>query len=158
MTEQMSDVVARSHLRATQVQITFLTAGAAEKRTDFSNIMFKILNEQRKEEKAEKSGKSAEPSGRSSSERRSSSRRSRRSGVGFTYGALGRIMDDNWASGDDAGHHEDGIRSSLEEFMARAAPLDPPERSNDPVRMWACSACTYMNSGGHRCAICGGLR
>ncbi|CAJ1959325.1 unnamed protein product [Cylindrotheca closterium] len=47
ITEQMSDVLARSHIRASQVQISFLTATAAEKRVDFSNLMFTILHSER---------------------------------------------------------------------------------------------------------------
>lgn len=47
ITEQLSDVLARSHIRASQVQISFLTAGAAEKRVDFSNLMFSILHAER---------------------------------------------------------------------------------------------------------------
>lgn len=38
ITEQISDVVARSHLRATQSQIQFLTAAAVEKRKDFTDV------------------------------------------------------------------------------------------------------------------------
>jgi len=47
ITEQMSDILARSHIRASQVQISFVTAGAAEKRIDFSSLMFSILHQER---------------------------------------------------------------------------------------------------------------
>jgi hypothetical protein len=51
MTEQMSNVVARSHLRATQAQITYLTASSAEKRKEFSYLMINFLHEEVKEAK-----------------------------------------------------------------------------------------------------------
>jgi len=49
LTEQMSDIVARSHLRASQVQITYLTAGAAEKRLELNNFVFQIYREEKRE-------------------------------------------------------------------------------------------------------------
>ncbi len=54
MTEQMSDIVARTHLRATQTQIMFLTSEAAEKRRDFSSFLIAVLNDERKEKADEK--------------------------------------------------------------------------------------------------------
>ena len=148
MTEQMSDVVARSHLRATKVQILFLTAKTAEKREEFSNVMFSILNEERKETRKTKNLKPGE-----ANESRSSRRY--RNTNSSPLGSLGRVVNDNWSS--EIADNE--LRSTIEEFMARAVPLDPPERTDAGAsRMWACPACTYMNSGGNRCAICGGLR
>jgi hypothetical protein len=156
MTEQMSDIVARAYLRATQVQIIFLTAGAAEKRNEFANFMFSILNDERKEEileRAERASRSAKPSPTSET----ISTRRHRHATPSPLGALGRVVDDSWSSDNDNAQ-DDGIRSSLDEFLSRAAPLDPPERNENPVRMWSCSACTYMNSRGSRCAMCGSLR
>ena len=49
LTEQMSDIVARSHLRASQIQITYLTAGAAEKRLELNNFLFQIYREEKRE-------------------------------------------------------------------------------------------------------------
>lgn len=49
MTEQLSDIVARAHLRATQTQIMFMTNEAAEKRRDFSSFMITVLNDERKQ-------------------------------------------------------------------------------------------------------------
>ena len=49
LTEQMSDIVARSHLRASQVQITYLTSGAAEKRLELNNFIFQIYREEKRE-------------------------------------------------------------------------------------------------------------
>jgi hypothetical protein len=146
MTEQMSDVVARAHVRATQVQITFLTAGATEKRQEFNNLMFTILNEERKEENEAKSGISSETNAPRSSSRH-------RHVIPSPFGVIRRVVDDGWSSENE----DDGLRSTLEQFMSRAIPLDAPEGNEIPVRMWACTACTYMNNG-HRCAMCGGLR
>ncbi len=49
LTEQMSDIVARSHLRASQIQITYLTSGAAEKRLELNNFLFQIYREEKRE-------------------------------------------------------------------------------------------------------------
>lgn len=49
LTEQMSDIVARSHLRASQIQITYLTSGAAEKRLELNNFLFQIYREDKRE-------------------------------------------------------------------------------------------------------------
>lgn len=159
MTEQMSDIVARAHLRATQMQIMFLTAGAAEKRTEFTNLMFSILNEEQKEhamDKAEKVSKSP----RSSPNRgRVSSTRRYRHGAPSPLGALGRVVDDSWSPDNDNVVDNDPIRSTLDEFLTQAAALDPQQRAENATRMWACSACTYMNTNpGFRCAMCGGHR
>jgi len=51
MTEQMSDIVARKHIRATQMQVMFLTNGACEKRSELSSFMLTVLKDQRKEAK-----------------------------------------------------------------------------------------------------------
>jgi len=127
MTEQMSDIVARSHLRATKVQITFLTSSAAERRNDFTNLMFSILNEERKETKLTRAPKS----------------------LGINVISEGSVSQR---------HRNDGVLPSpLDEFMSRAQ-LDPTGGNENHLNMWACSACTYMNSGGFRCAICGHRR
>lgn len=49
LTEQLSDIVARSHLRASQIQITYLTSGAAEKRLELNNFIFQIYREEKRE-------------------------------------------------------------------------------------------------------------
>lgn len=109
LTEQMSDIVARRHLRATQVQITFLTANAAEKRQDLSNLLFSILHDEEKESKKAK----------------------------------------RWEL-------FDGVDEELNTLMGRAAARVAVEEMVLPaVQMWECSACTYMNQGGRRCAMCG---
>jgi ankyrin repeat protein len=50
LTEQLSDIVARKHLRATQMQIMFLTKNGCHKRGEFTSLMLSLLNEQLKEE------------------------------------------------------------------------------------------------------------
>lgn len=50
LTEQLSDIVARKHLRATQMQIMFLTKNACHKRGEFTSLMLSLLNEQLKDE------------------------------------------------------------------------------------------------------------
>jgi len=53
ITEQMSDICARRHLRASQIQIMYLTNSACEKRIHFQNLMLKLLQHQRKEAEEE---------------------------------------------------------------------------------------------------------
>lgn len=53
LTEQTSDIVARKHLRATQMQIMFLTNGVCQKRSELTSFMLSLLNEQLKEAKEE---------------------------------------------------------------------------------------------------------
>ena len=121
ITEQMSDIVARSHLRATQVQITFLTAGAAEKREEFTNLMFTILNEEKKELKNEKKSTKITSQARSA-ERRPSSRRHR-----TLEGRLRRLLaDDAWGGVDEW--------SSGEEASVRKTSRTTP--NNDGGRIW----------------------
>lgn len=50
LSEQLSDIVARSHLRATQTQIIFLTSTTAEKRREVSVLLISMLDEAQKEE------------------------------------------------------------------------------------------------------------
>jgi Ariadne domain len=50
LTEQISDVVARKHIRATHEQIVYLTKATAQKRNDFSNIMVLCLRAEKQEE------------------------------------------------------------------------------------------------------------
>lgn len=145
LTEQMSDIVARAHLRATQVQITFLTANAAEKREDFSNLIFSILHEERKEAIFEEKVLSSVAASAS----QPFSRAAATPDVGL---ALQRGSDDSSDEGD-------GNRFSFGQFMARAVALEAGDAAEaQGTRMWECGACTYMNSSGHRCAMCGTLR
>jgi len=63
LTEQMSDIVARSRLRASQIQITYMTSGAAEKRLELNNFLFQIYREEKRNalrQKQRESKKAAE--------------------------------------------------------------------------------------------------
>jgi hypothetical protein len=156
ITEQMSDIVARSHLRATQYQISFLTAGAAEKRAEFSDLMFSILNDEEREERATKT--------RSDSEKVWTPMRKRGTMPRPTpFDNVGRMVGSDTTqthaspAGPDIMH--DALRQSLDEFMSHSVALDPSDGPrSDPVTMWGCQACTYMNSDGRRCAMCGTMR
>lgn len=53
LTEQASDIVARRHLRATQMQIMFVTKSAFQKRRELTSFMLSLLNEKLKEAKAD---------------------------------------------------------------------------------------------------------
>lgn len=154
ITEQMSDIVARSHLRATQYQISFLTAGAAEKRTEFSELMFSILNDEEREEKATKIRSDSEKGWRSMRNRGTMPRPTPFDNVGRMVG--GDTLTQTHTSPNGPDFVQAALRQSLDDFMSHSVALDPSDGPrSDPVTMWACQACTYMNSDGRRCAMCG---
>lgn len=170
MTEQMSDVVARSHLRASQSQIKFLTTVASEKRKEFSNVMIGIHMLERKEAQQELAGaaeaKPKEPSGRN---------RAIPEGFLDSLGAAtataatrntNQTINDNANATEDAtastladADMEEAIQASLAEYAVSRSPRSAAEEALDEViGDWACSACTYVNAEGRRCAMCGTAR
>lgn len=151
MTEHISDVVARSHIRATQTQIDFLTAAAAEKRKEFSNVMINILLEESKDFFRERTrvvnGATLLPG----------------SGLDTVVGMTDTVS--SYRAFRPRGAFHDGdiadraVQESLEEFIANTGSdflfeYGSDEEDND----WACSACTYVNAGGMRCDLCGSHR
>lgn len=141
LTEQMSDIVARAHLRATQVQISFLTASAAEKREDLSNLIFSILHEESKESasKAKAKVKATQPA----------------TAMLAGHSVFGRPRDNDSDTSDDAPM----TSADLNEILARMMPMGyETEQPPPPVSMWECTACTYMNGRDRHCAMCGTLR
>lgn len=172
MTEQLSDVVARSHLRATQTQILFLTAATAEKRKEFSNLMVTILAKEKK--RMEKEG------AYSGTFLASGKKKNRDRKITLPLENLdGPILSDDDGTElpgstsnnsdnaiDDENSKEEieaAIRASLARFMANTGELDVLNVESDNGESdaehtqgdWSCSACTYVNSQGTRCAMCG---
>ncbi|KAL3915555.1 MAG: hypothetical protein SGILL_005595 [Bacillariaceae sp.] len=155
LTEQMSDIVARSHLRATQIQITFLTKAAAEKRVEFTNMMFQIYKDEKKElaryeqrkEEEERNGTKAPDANMP--------------GTGRARNSLAQIMAMH-QSGRDRHFVNDDLNDALADFMERTRVFEPDRArrglDDGPVRMWECSRCTYMNNGGRHCEMCGSRR
>lgn len=174
MTEQMSDVVARSHLRATQSQITFLTASATEKRKEFSNLMIRILVSDRRDTQQDSmtAVETVENIRKSRKARTLPSLLERiTSGVDTNSSSDGSrtptIAISSHPRPDEDEEMEEAIRASLEEFMtgSNRSPamieVDSPEAIADNERLagdWACAACTYVNISGIRCAMCGTRR
>ena len=111
ITEQMSDVLARSHIRASQVQISFLTAGAAEKRVDFSNLMFSILHAERGKQRTRREGQPRKK----------------------------QFLTDYASDGCDSYDSYDNDYESRDEEIVE----------------WSCAACTYINTAGIHCSMCG---
>jgi Ariadne domain len=154
MTEQISDVVARSHIRASQSQIMFLTKAAAEKRKEFSNVMINILFEEKQDRQ------------KSIGERQHGSSDGVRplalAGVGLdTITGLGNLAYPVRTIGDTT-HMERAVRRSLQNFLALSSPnnglMEAEDDDDDAGVDWPCQACTFVNSGGLRCSICGTLR
>ncbi|KAG7345581.1 IBR/half ring-finger domain containing protein [Nitzschia inconspicua] len=160
ITEQMSDIVARSHLRATQVQISFLTAGAAEKRVELSNMVFQIYREERKEIEKYEKRKENEKKYRAKSPRGETPPSS-----GVPRPSLSEIMLMHQRPRDLQFDHNN-VADALDGFVDRATRMDHHATqyrdldalASEAIRMWACSLCTYMNDGGRICAMCGRRR
>jgi hypothetical protein len=152
MTEQISDVVARHHIRATQTQIIFLTAAAAEKRKEFSNVMINALLEEKKDGRRE--------------EKREAKTANRLLGggldtvVGLTASRTASGSDREPISRSDSEDSDaaaEAVRESLVEFLASTGYGAGSEynTTDEEISDWACGACTYVNSGGRRCDVCG---
>jgi ankyrin repeat protein len=156
LTEQLSDIVARSHLRATQVQIAFLTKAAAEKRVEFTNTVFLIYRDEKKElARYERRRENEETSSSKSSE-------GQRTSSGHAFSSLEQILAMH-RSGEDRHTVEDDLNNALDGFIDRSQGFEPWRgrrhlMQDDPVRMWACSRCTYVNDGGRLCEMCGHRR
>jgi hypothetical protein len=148
LTEQISDVVARSHIRATQTQIAFLTAATSEKRKEFSNVMINILIEEKREEEEANRGKESD------------SKRGINGLPGSLLGNVVGLVSEPVSAGasriesDDSDNIDDAVRESLAEFLARSE-SDFLDYTSDGESDWACLACTYVNAGGRRCEMCG---
>ena len=182
MTEQMSDIVARKHLRATQVQIMSLTNGACQKRVELSSLMLTLLHQQRKDIKDMKD-ETARGNEASQQIQHSTVRRMPSASPYFALrnqfrGAGLDAMPSQLRHSLEARHHRAAVdddsddsgdlltgRSRLdrdEEFAVQQAirasisayrsHLEPRVATN--TADWACQLCTYMNTGRH-CAMCG---
>lgn len=152
MTEQVSDLVARSHIRATQTQIAFLTNVTARKREEFSKVMIKILSTERNEEIERKREDQGE------------GRRRRHDEYGqrpCLFGSIRGMADDFTFRSERvaSGLVDEVVRESLERYLATVAAargfLDCANDSNEEESSWPCSACTYVNVGrDRRCDMC----
>jgi hypothetical protein len=173
MTEQMSDVVARTHLRATQTQIMFLTCEAAEKRRNLSNFLIAVLDDERKEE-------------RENAERENDAQHRSIPPPIDIGGMLARLQsgvpvrnehddmdsDDNGVTDPYPGRRQrreieeeaamqEALQASLQAFIAESQSHETDgsnEEAEGPFTEWSCEACTYMNSRGRTCAMCGTTR
>jgi hypothetical protein len=148
LTEQISDVVARKHIRATQEQIVYLTKATAQKRNDFSNTMVSCLKaeaqeEQQKRQRAQQQetddGDAVGGSGLSSTTtpRESPARALLRQ-------SLGDLLAEN------------GLASLLE--YDSDDDHDDDDRRHNGLEDWMCPACTFVNTGRRRCEMCNGHR
>jgi hypothetical protein len=173
MTEQMSDIVARTHLRATQTQITFLTCEAAEKRRNLSNFLIAILDDERKKE-------------RENAERENVAQPRSISPPIDIGGMLARLQsrapvrnehddmesDDSGVTDPYPGHRQrreieeeaamqEALQASLQAFIAESQSHETDgdnEEAEGPFAEWSCEVCTYMNSRRRTCAMCGTAR
>jgi hypothetical protein len=162
VTEHLSDIVARAHLRATQTQIMFLTSGAAEKRRDFSNLMLTILHDELREQTYANANDrptlsvSDDDDGPYESMMRGATKKMLVLEL-FPETAIRAGLDlpiEPFGDGAD-------VYNELERVVRQSLNLGEPEHQQahalDPSYRWAqwsCPACTYANIGGSHCAMC----
>jgi len=157
LAEQMSDIVARKHIRATQMQIMFMTNSACEKRHEFNSFMLSLLNEQIKETneaaRRTKIKKKKQTVDRTPSEIESI--------LVFPPGGLPSVPH----QGRELNSDEDNfllhsIREGRDQEQRVGDSLHSiyDEENQGRFQDWDCSECTYMNAGGRRCAMCGTAR
>jgi Ariadne domain len=132
LTEQISNVVARTHIRATETQIIYLTKMAAGKRREFTNFMIDIL--WREEGDSKKESKSTHDHRRQ-----------------LSLTALNRIDNDD----EDTEAADEAIRRSLAAYEEIDRNFGHQDRNDVYLLDWTCAACTFMNAGNfERCDMC----
>lgn len=149
LVEQMSDIVARTHLRANQSQIHFLTVTTADKRKDFSNFLVALFAEEKRKEKP------ALSTPRPTAE--SATRITGLSGVVPLEGGRGSEL--------FAEDLREAVQTSLENFRIR---MESPELSgvdsdgfgdqlDTSLPPWSCLDCTFFNEAREVpfCEMCG---
>lgn len=148
ITEQISDIVARSHIRATHNQITYLIREAADKRKNFSNYMISILLTQDKELRDAKN--KVEEDVPSPAEVTSPRRY-------FPSAGLDRIVGLEGDPGDMLNETRDMVRETLRQFLetdTRGLLSYNSDSDDDGGADWSCPTCTYVNIGGRFCEMC----
>jgi hypothetical protein len=186
ITEQMSDIVARTHLRATQTQIMSLTCEAAEMRSNLSNFLIPILDGEKKEPENNAQPRSLPPPiGRNFARFARAPMRNEHddmdsddNGVTDPYTRhrqrTGTEIEEEAAMQEAqqasllsliAAHDEEAAmqearQASLRSLIAESQSHETgdTEEAEGPFAEWSCEACTYMNSRGRTCAMCGTAR
>ena len=131
LTEQISGVVARTHIRASETQILFLTKVVSGKRKEFTNYMIDLLQCAEIKKNKTLHPKQANLPGHSPTQVRS----------GYD------TSDD-----DDA---VEAIRASLDTYEVANRQFRNNMDDDNELHDWACPGCTYMNAGGvRRCDMC----
>lgn len=175
ITEQMSDLVARAHMRATQYQILYLTLTAAQKRKDFLDFLLRL------QEKEKDDPESLEYDSDLSlgSEGQSLDRAASLSSIFQDEATPGEaIVDSGRAGADMDPEHREwaseaaldaAFQASLQAFRERSGALNllhvntsfdsnEIEREDDDgeqYRQWSCPTCTFINTSGRLCSMCG---
>jgi hypothetical protein len=132
VTEQISGVVARSHIRASETQILFLTKVVSGKRKEFTNYMIDLLRRAEIDKNKPLHPNQVNLPGHRPTPVRSG---------------------DDTSDDDEAA---EAIRASLNTYEAanrqfRGNMFDDDNELHD----WACTGCTYMNAGTvRRCDMC----
>jgi len=194
ITEQMSDIVARSHLRANETQILFLTVSAAERRNDFSHLIMSLLKGEKCQQNDFETKMSESlytaPVPATVTRTGNDGLRDAATGVGNDVQLL--VREESAGGGREdlplTRPVREALTASLEAFMANTDEEpsfvsqvnpdsecdegedadgnenctndnnddDDTEAFEDNIS-WACAVCTYVNTGGRHCAMCGTL-
>jgi ankyrin repeat protein len=149
LVEQMSDIVARTHLRANQSQIHFLTVTTADKRKDFANCLIALFAEEKRKLKTALSS--------SELEGESVTRITGLAGVAPLEGGSG--------SDPFAENLREAVQTSLENFRLRMESPELSEVDSDGfgdqmdtlLPPWSCLDCTFFNEDRDVpfCEMCG---
>ena len=137
LTEQISDIVARTHIRASETQIVFLTKVAAGKRKEFTNFMIDLLRRVDIDKNTKLNSNQVNLPGHRPTNVRSTD-----------FGS-----DDEEESEANA----EAIRRSLVTYEAATNRQFHYNIDDDVIELqdWACTGCTYMNAGTvRRCDMC----
>jgi Ariadne domain len=137
LTEQISDVVARTHIRASETQINFLTKVTSGKRKEFTNFMIDVLRHSEIDKNKQlNSNQMNLPGHRPTNVRRS---------------------DYNTDDDEDLEAAAEAIRRSLDTYDAATNRHFHYNIDDNDIELhdWACTGCTYMNAGAvRRCDMC----
>jgi hypothetical protein len=136
LTEQISDVVARTHIRASETQIVFLTKVSSGKRKELTNFMIDRLRLAEIDEMKQLHSNQVNLPGHRPT----------------------NIRHGDYSSDDDEdADAAEAIQRSLDTYEAATNRRFHYHIEDDIVELqdWACSGCTYINAGSvRRCEMC----
>mmetsp|Transcript_16075 Transcript_16075/g.36920 ORF Transcript_16075/g.36920 Transcript_16075/m.36920 type:complete len:1239 (-) Transcript_16075:89-3805(-) len=177
LTEQMSDLVGRQQIRATQSQILYMTLTAAQKRRDFSSFMMRVLaKDVSQSNESSNNGEVEEEEGNDENNANREDRWQMLRGMGLPRTAADTTLITGLAGNPRGMIDNQGLQgarlvmmdtvqaslqtlrdSTLDNLLRLNTSYDDDEEDvydDGAPRQWSCSACTYINTSGRYCAMC----